>query len=193
MAWKLSVVLAFAIVWLAAPAVRAESDTPECCDYNGLYAGIGGGYAIEDFDGGNSDNGSYVNLRLGYRFLDFVALEALGEFEPEFDGKSGRYTSGHTSIWSGFVNAKVYPAARWTGFVQPYLLAGGGWMWGDTKDSPTGKFDDNGFAGRFGLGIDFFITEHVFLTTDAAYLLPATGDGKALDQVLVGGALQYRF
>jgi len=28
MAWKLSVVLAFAIAWLAAPAVRAESDTP---------------------------------------------------------------------------------------------------------------------------------------------------------------------
>lgn len=192
MVWKLSVVLAFAIAWLPAPAVRAESDNPECCDYNGLYVGVGGGYSFEDFDGGNSDNGAYVNARVGYRFLDFLAVEALGEFMPEFAGKSGRYTSGHTSIWSGWLNTKLYPAARWTGLVQPYLLAGMGGMWGDTKKSPTGKFNDNGFAGRFGAGIDFFLTEHVVLTADGAYLLPING-AKELDQVLVGGALQYRF
>ena len=195
MVWKLSVVLALAMAWLPAPAARADSgsETPECCDYNGLYVGVGGGIALEDFDGGNADDSGYVNARVGYRFLDFLAVEGMGEFMPHFNGKSGRYLSADTSIWSGWLNAKVYPTAHLTGLVQPYLLAGIGGMWGDTKGGlSTNNINDNGFAGRFGLGIDFFLTEHVFLTADAAYLLPA-GDAKALDQVLVGGALQYRF
>jgi opacity protein-like surface antigen len=190
MHWKLTAVLAFSLTLFAAPAVRADSDTPECCDYNGLFAGIGGGYAFEDFDRGKAGNGAYANLRLGYRFLDIVAIEGLGEFMPHFDGQGGRYAGGETSIWSGFLNLKVYPTARLTGFVQPYLLAGAGVMFGNTHDGP--EHDDNGFAGRFGAGIDFFLTEHVIFTTDAAYLSPI-GDASPLDQVLVGGALQYRF
>ena len=192
MVWKLSVVLALAMVWLPAPAVLADSDTPACCDYNGLYVGVGGGYAIEDFDDGNADNGGYVNARVGYRFLDFLAVEGMGEYMPHFNGESGQYLSADTSIWSGWLNAKVYPTARLTGFVQPYLLSGMGGMWGDTKGGFPSHVNDNGFAGRFGAGIDFFLTEHVFLTTDAAYLLPI-GDASELDQVVVGGALQYRF
>jgi len=193
MLWKLTAVLAFSLAWLPAPAVRAD-DTPECCDYNGLYVGVGGGFAIEDFDGGNADNGSYVNARVGYRFLDFLAVEGMGEYMPHFNGKSGRYLSADTSIWSGWFNTKLYPTARWTGFIQPYLLAGVGGMWGDTKGGvlALNQINDNGLAGRFGTGIDFFLTEHLFLTTDAAYLLP-TGDAHELDQVVVGGALQYRF
>jgi hypothetical protein len=67
-------------------------------------------------------------------------------------------------------------------------------MWGDTKGgaAPFGHINDNGPAGRFGLGADFFLTEHVFLTVDSAYLLP-WNDASELDQVLVGGALQFRF
>jgi len=193
MLWKLTAVLAFSLAWLAAPVVRAESgsDGRECCDYNGFYAGIGGGYSFESFNGGNAGNSAVVNGRVGYRFLDFLALEALGEFMPRFNGKSGRYNSANTSLWTGSLNAKLYPAARWTGFIQPYVLAGAGWMWEDTKGGGNNQ-NDNDFAARFGGGIDFFLTEHIFLTTDAAYLVPA-GDVKRLDQVLVGGAIQYRF
>lgn len=192
MLWKLTAVLAFSLACLPAPAVRAD-DTPECCNYNGFYIGVGGGFAIEDFDGGNADNGAAVNARVGYRFLDFLAIEGMGEYMPHFNGKSGTYLSADTSIWSGWLNAKLYPTARWTGFLQPYLLAGAGGMWGDTKGGLVlNNLNDNGFAGRFGAGIDFFLTEHVFLTTDAAYLAP-TGDASNLDQVVVGGSLQYRF
>ena len=135
-----------------------------------------------------------MNARVGYRFLDFLAIEGMGEFMPHFNGKSGRYLSADTSIWSTWLNAKLYPTARWTGLLQPYLLAGVGGMWGDTKGGVTAlnNINDNGFAARFGAGIDIFLTEHLFLTTDAAYLLP-TGDASELDQVVVGGALQYRF
>jgi opacity protein-like surface antigen len=194
MLWKLTAVLAFSLAWLPASAVRAaDGDTPECCDYNGFYLGVGGGYAIELFDGGEADNGWYVNARVGYRFLDFLAVEGIGEYEPHFNGKSGNYNSADVSIFSGWLAGKLYPAARWTGWFQPYLLAGGGYMWGDTKG---GIFDsnnaDNGPSGRFGAGVDLFLTEHLFLTIDGAYLLPWNDAGN-LDQTLVGGALQYRF
>jgi hypothetical protein len=53
MAWKLSIVLAFAIAWLAAPAVRAESDTRNAAITTACAES--GGYAFEDFDR-NSNN-----------------------------------------------------------------------------------------------------------------------------------------
>ena len=117
MLWKLTAVLAFSLAWLPASAVRADGDTPECCNYNGFYIGVGGGFAIEDFDKGGADNSAVANLRVGYRFLDFLAIEGLGEFEPHFNGKSGNYLSADVQIWSGWLNAKVYPVARWTGCV----------------------------------------------------------------------------
>jgi opacity protein-like surface antigen len=88
----------------------------------------------------------------------------------------------------------LYPAARWTGWLQPYLLAGAGYMWADTKGgvAPLGHVNDNGPSGRFGAGVDIFLTEHVFVTVDGAYLRP-WNDASEFDQVLVGGALQYRF
>ena len=84
----------------------------------------------------------------------------------------------------------MYPTARWTGFFQPYLLAGVGYMFGDVD----GGFndDDNGIAGRFGVGIDWYLTEHFYMTTDGVYLLPGM-DATEFDQVIVGGALNYRF
>lgn len=191
MLWKLTAVLAFSLAWLSAPVARAEGETPECCDYNGFYAGIGGGYSFESFNGGNAGNSGVVNGRIGYRFLDFVAIEGLGEYMPEFNGKSGRYNGTKTALWTGNLNAKLYPAARWTGFVQPYVLAGVGWMFEDTDGSPNGR-SKNGFMARYGGGIDWFVTEHFYLTTDAAYINPQ-GGAKRFDQVVVGGALNYRF
>jgi opacity protein-like surface antigen len=193
MLWKLVAVLAFSLAWLPASAVRAQGDTPECCNYNGPYIGLGGGFAKELFDNGDAENGGYINARLGYRFLDFLAVEALGEYEPNFDGRTGEFAGADVSTWAGYGNAKVYPTARWTGWVQPYVLAGLGYMWADVKGGPIFNNDaNNGPAGRFGGGIDMFLTEHVFFTIDGNYLMPWNDAGE-LDQWLVGAALQYRF
>ncbi len=192
MHWKLTAVLALSLAWISAPAARAEDgETPECCDYNGPFIGAGGGYSFESFNGGNAGNSAVVNLRVGYRFQDFFALEGLGEYMPYFDGHSGIYNGAHTALWGGFLNAKIYPAARWTGFIQPYVLAGAGWMFENTSSGGNGN-NDNGFAARYGGGIDFFLTDHIYFTTDAAYIQP-NGHIKRLDQVVVGGALNYRF
>jgi len=192
MLWKLTAVLAFSLAWLPASAVRAD-DNPECCNYNGFYIGVGGAFAKELFDKGDTDSGAEVNARVGYRFLDFLAVEAFGGYEPHFNGNSGQYTSADVSIWEGFGNLKVYPLARWTGWVQPYALAGLGYMWADTKGGVlANNVNDNGPSGRFGGGIDMFLTEHVFFTIDGAYLNP-WNDASEFDQWLIGGALQYRF
>ena len=190
MLWKLTAVVALSLAWLAAPVARAEGEA-ECCDYNGFFAGVGGGYSFESFNGGNAGNSGLVNLRAGYRFLDFVALEGLAEYMPYFDGHSGKYNGAHTALWTTSLNAKLYPAARWTGFMQPYLLAGVGWMWERTNGGGADT-SDNGFLARYGGGIDWFLTEHLYLTTDAAYLQP-NGRVTRFDQVVVGGALNYRF
>ncbi len=191
MHWKLTAVLAFSLALVSAPAAWAGDEIPECCDYNGLFVGAGGGYSFESFNGGNAGNSGVANLRIGYRFLDFVALEGLGEYMPYFNGKSGKYNGAHTALWTGNLNAKLYPAARWTGFVQPYVLAGIGAMFERTSSGGNGS-SDSGFMARYGGGIDWFLTEHLYLTTDAAYLQP-NGHVTRFDQVVVGGAVNWRF
>ena len=190
MLWKLTAVLAFSLAWLPASAVQAD-DTPECCNYNGPYIGLGGAFAEEMFDRGGANAGAAINARLGYRFLDFLAVEALGEYEPYFKGTSGKFDSADISTWAGYGNAKLYPVARWSGWFQPYALAGLGYMFGDVEGNNQHE-NENGPSGRFGAGVDMFLTEHVFFTIDGAYLLP-WNDASELDQWLVGGALQYRF
>jgi opacity protein-like surface antigen len=191
MQWKLTAVLALSLAWLSAPVARAEGETPECCDYNGPYIGAGLGYTFEHFGGGNAGNSGVANIRIGYRFLDFVAIEGLGESMWDFNGKSGRYNGADIDIWSGWLNAKLYPAARWTGFIQPYALVGLGWVFEDTSGGGNNR-NRNDIAQRYGGGIDWFVTEHLYLTTEAAYLDPR-GDVNQLNNTYVGGAINWRF
>jgi len=191
MQWKLTAVLALSLAWLSAPVAWAEGETPECCDYNGLFIGAGGGYSFAHFDGGNAGDSGAANIRIGYRFLDFFAIEGLGESMWDFNGKSGRYNGADTDIWSGWLNAKLYPAARWTGFIQPYALVGLGWVFEDTSGGGNNR-NRNDIAQRYGGGIDWFVTEHLYLTTEAAYLDPR-GDVNQLNNTYVGGAINWRF
>lgn len=191
MHWKLTAVLAFSLALLSAPAAWAEGETPECCDYNGLFVGAGGGYSFEHFGGGNAGNSAVVNFRIGYRFLDFFAIEGLGEQMPNYNGKSGRYNGASTDLWNGWLNLKIYPAARWTGWFQPFALAGLGWVFEDTSGGGNNR-NRNDIAQRYGGGIDWFITEHLYLTTEAAYLDPR-GDVNQLNNTVVGGAINWRF
>jgi hypothetical protein len=192
MHWKLTAVLALSLAWLAVPEARAQDTTPDCCDYNGFYAGVGGAYDFERFPNGGSGNGWEVNARVGYRFLDYLALEGMGVHERDYSGKSGQFAGKKTYIWSGWLNAKVYPFGRLTGFMQPYGLVGGGYQWANIDGAPPTDHTANVWAGRFGAGIDWYLTQHFMVTTDAAYILPQ-GDSKSLERITVGGALQYRF
>jgi opacity protein-like surface antigen len=218
---KLSAALVFTLVCLAAPHARADDaatgdeaktgdaapaaeeepsdseasadDDAEAFDRDGWYAGIGGGGAIEYFDRGNSGNSGIAQIRAGYRFLRFAALEAQLEYTPKFEGKSGRYAGVDTATFGTWANIKGYPTAPWTGRFQPYAMVGVGWWWERrTGSAINGSQEDGAFVSRYGGGIDVYVTKNIVLTAESAWVLP-TGGLDDLTQVQIVGAIQYRF
>jgi hypothetical protein len=196
MPWKLSAVLAIALVWLSAPSARAGesgNDAEPVYDRDGWYVGFGGGYAMEMFEGGSSGDSGFAQIRAGYHFLRFVAAEVQLEYTPKFNGDSGRYAGVDTATWAAWANFKGYPTAPWTGCVQPFGLVGVAWMWERrTGTGISGSDEHGGFAARFGGGIDFYVTKNIVVTAESAWVLP-TGSVHELNQLQIGGALQYRF
>ena len=72
-------------------------------------------------------------------------------------------------------------------------MIGLAWMWERlTGPAVNNSIEEGGFAARFGGGIDFYVTRNIMITTEVAYVLP-TGQLDDLDQMQLGGALQYRF
>ncbi len=207
---KLSAVLVCSLVcslvWLAVPSAHAaEADDEEASasndaddekpayDRDGWYAGIGGGGAIALFDDGDSADSGFAQIRAGYHFLRFAALEAELEYTPRFHGKSGRYDGVDTATFGAWANIKGYPMAPWTGCVQPFGMIGVGWWWERLSGSAVDGVDQKGgFVSRYGGGVDFYVTRNVMVTTEAAWVLP-TGHLGDLKQVQIGGAVQYRF
>lgn len=175
-------------------ADEAEEESDELAyDRDGWYAGIGGGITIENFQGGSANDTGFGNLRAGYRFLQFGAVEAQLEYTPKFNGQSGRYSGVNTGLFGTWANFKGYPTAPWTGPVQPYAMIGIGWWWARHWGSNvSGVEHDGDFVSRFGGGVDFYVTRNIVLTVESAYVVP-TGDLRRLDQVQVGGVFQYRF
>ena len=153
-------------------------------DQPGFYLGVGGLYAIENFDSGgfDFDNGPGFNFRLGYRLAPHWAIEAMGERVDKFDIKGGGLS---IDTWTGTLNSKFFFL---TNRFQPYGLFGLGFMRGHASSSVT----ETDLALRFGGGLDSYITEHWVVTTEVSYVLP-TGDVDGVDYVSLGAGIQYRF
>ena len=182
--------------------IIAPAFSQEPTDYSrsGFYIGIGGLYAIEDFDNTGPlefDNGPGVNFRLGYRFHPNIAVEAMGERVDAFDlnlSRSGFLGSGKAEIntWTGTVNAKFFAL---TERFQPYGLLGIGAMRAEAKAKGPGgsaKTDDTDLAFRFGGGVDSYITENWLINLEVSYVRP-TGDVDDINYYSLGGGIQYRF
>ena len=177
----------------ASVSEAAADDDEPIYDRDGWYAGIGAGVAIETFEHGSADDSGFVQVRAGYHFLRFASLDAQLEYTPKFKGGSGRYAGVDTATFGVLGNIKGYPTAPWTGRFQPFGMIGLGWWWERQWGSAVNGVDqDGGFVARFGGGLDVYVTRNVVLTAEAAYVLP-TGHIGALNQVQIGGAVQYRF
>lgn len=188
MSWsKVAAVLA-AVVVLAAPVSGFASDGDSEFGRSGPYVSGSAMYGFENFSGKAADptpdNSWGYNLRGGYRFNEYFALEAL--WEQYVDFKNGG-DNGSTDQWIGALNAKVYP---FDGLVQPYVAAGLGW-WQVNDDRPANG-DDSGLGVRFGLGLDFYLSRNWALTTEVGYLLP-TGGGSDYQVIPLSLGVIYRF
>jgi len=138
----------------------------------GGYLGIGGTYAFHWFPGNFDDdvtggtavkteNGGGLNVRGGYRFNSWAALEAEYEWIAGFENKVAGSKIFDLSYHTVTANGKfVYPG--WGRF-QPYGLVGVGFtvLLLDSRRDQGSSLDDStvGFAGRVGAGLDVYLTQ----------------------------------
>jgi hypothetical protein len=158
-----------------------------------------------------------VHARAGYRFHPRFAAEAHLEYLPgsEIHADTFRFQTDFVKLSALTVTADV-KAYLLTGMVQPFAIIGAGWMktYGkDTRIDPftefgqleAGRFlpkaakidvDDSGFVGRFGGGLDFYVTQDVSLGASASYVLPFGGSwdtGFDYNYISIDWGIQYRF
>jgi len=158
----------------------------------GFYAGIGGLYAIENFDvdtGVEVDNAPGFNFRLGYRIIPNFAIEAMGERVDNFELKNA--VGLEVDTWTGTLNGKVFFL---THRFQPYGLLGLGIMrfYAKLRQGFGSNETETDLAIRYGGGLDSYITENWVANLEITYVLP-TGDVKDVDYFSFGGGIQYRF
>ncbi len=180
-------------------------------DRNRFYVGAGPLWALSNFDdrhaivrqgGGrtavaetdDAGNAWGADARVGYRFHPQLAIEGQGQYYGNFsiDGRvPGATASQHVADLEGFsftTNLKVFPI---TGRVQPYFLAGAGFLWARFSDARGGN-EALTFAGRGGLGVDFYLDENVALNVEGTYLLP-TDHLNDFQMAGITGGLQLHF
>ena len=155
-ALKLLVAIGVSLMFLS-PAFGEESSN---YSRSGFYLGVGGLYAMENFDTGRGvdvDNGPGFNFRLGYRFHPNIAVEAMGERVDDFDLENA--IGLNVDTWTGTVNGKAFLL---TDRFQPYGLLGIGFMRAHSKIRSGFNVDndDTDLAYRFGGGLDSYITEN---------------------------------
>jgi opacity protein-like surface antigen len=180
-------------------------------DYSrtGAYVGVGGQLAIEDWGdaGGFGLNPGYGGqLLLGYRSRDWIAAE----FEVVYTQFEADELFGDATIEFDFVtytlNAKVFPSylladgAEPARKLQPYLKLGLGGMHVDADLNVGGGGDSaegDGFALRFGGGLDWYINEQFLVFLDGSYTAPFGDDVRdgsdAFNTFVIGIGVGYRF
>lgn len=161
-----------------------------------------------------------INARVGYRAASWFAAELEYEWMSRYDVKvGGNLGPGGTALSGKLYDIEGHTLTlntRWIlpiWRVQPYLLLGAGYSHSDLGRGPVAPaleaqdpdIDIQGggreaFAGRAGLGIDFHLTDHLVLQTEATALY-TTQDFKKPDQgaiddlyyLSLSAGLQYRF
>ncbi len=201
--------------WAAAIAEGDNGAGKDEYARRGWLVGVGGSYAIESFEDDlesdlqdvvgspvdlSVDNSLGINGRAGYRchrrFSAEVEVEWLNGFDSDVSAPGfGKFATIDFEPLVVTANVKGYFL---TGRYQPFLLVGGGGMTAKAKVKSTvppllsATERLNGFAMRFGGGIDLYATKHVVVSVGADYVLPF-GDLKDLDYISIGWGFEYRF
>ena len=185
----------------ALPLENEDLDRPR------FYLGIDALVGIEDLDVGNQPvGGSSVNvditdqnwgggMRAGYRFHPHLAAELQGQYNGLYEVRGntvGRPNLGSVEIITSTANLKAY-ALR--GPIQPYVLGGVGIMWADTEDRVSGTklpLGDVEFAGRGGLGVDFYLSPMLAVNLEGSYVA-AAGGLAGYGVAALGAGVQWHF
>ena len=188
---------------LALPLENEDLDRPR------FYLGIDALVGIEDIDVGKqpfgpggssigvdvSDQNWGGGMRAGYRFHPHLAAELPGQYNGLYEVKG--QTVGHPSLGSVEIitttaNLKAFVLR---GPIQPYVLGGVGVMWADTEDRVAGAklpLGDVEFAGRGGLGVDFYLSPMLAVNLEGSYVA-AAGGLAGYNVAALGAGVQWHF
>ena len=133
--------------------------------------------------------------RIGYRFLDWLAVEAQAEVLNSIkiklhDQADGTDSRSKATFFTAMANAKGYLL---TERFQPYVLGGAGY--GYAVLNPPGdasKDRSSGFVAQFGVGADYYVTDNLGLMTEVTYVWP-TGGVNDYDNVTISFGAMLRF
>ena len=193
--------------FVAAGIARADDDPYA---KNGVYLGVGASYGVPLFDNSIEDalpgdahvsNTWGVNGRLGYRFHKFLAVEAEYEWLSHFGMRINGNALGNASLQTITANLKVIaPYRQW----QPYVLVGFGPTFASVDTAPGSQFahDHTSYSTRFGLGVDYYLSENVALNLGSEFVVNTakmqsnvTGDNssRGFDYYSAQGGLTFKF
>jgi opacity protein-like surface antigen len=168
---KKVLVLTIVIMLVFCKASLAEQN-----DFKQLYIGIGGSYALEDFQRVHPLDDSWgINAKLGWRFHELVQLQFDFDYLNKFegDGKQEQF-QGEVKVLTYILSLKGYFPVSYRN-IAPFLIAGGGVMYADADVKPSSG-DEPGFAPhetgsclKFGGGFDFFINERWTIGVEGNY------------------------
>jgi opacity protein-like surface antigen len=163
-------------------------------------------FSLDNID----DDGFGVSGRVGYRCHPHVSAELQFDWMENWDGmiaENGMPMNDTARNFQFELETLVFTTNvkghLLTGRYQPYVLLGLGFMRTEIKTRDISGGAIPGFAaearerkvnvaGRFGGGLDFYLTENVVVTAEGSYLMPA-GKLDGLDYYTFGLGLQYRF
>ena len=183
----LALILASALL-ASASAAQDEFSRP------GPYVQLAGTYAICDYTPSNGslpdcsdyfDSSLGFNVRAGFRFNRFFSVEGQVEWLSGFDAKNPSqfdatdsqgtpysFTQVQSESVAYTINARFYPIE---GRIQPYALAGLGGenFWINTNYGQTDTMTS--FVGRFGGGLDIYLTPNLALSGEFTYVVATEG------------------
>ena len=161
-----------------------------------FYIGIGGSYAVEDFDvdeleasleGIASDSDVDfddtwgLNLKAGYHVNNWLSLEFDFDYLSEFEADEGLDVLGIPVDLDAELDVTTYMAVfKFTCVLEPlkpFIVAGGGMMDADVdaKASALGvsasdSESETDTCAKLGLGVDFFATKSVSIGLEGSYV-----------------------
>ena len=188
--FKLSIAILFTITFISSISQADENA--------GWYGGLSVGSAFENFDlpsGVDTDDSIVLGAQLGFRYKtdnDSVhpALEFKFRWFDDFDVDYLGSDVAEVEAWSISLRPKVYFG---NSTVQPYLLAGVGWMDGELSiPALSYSVSESDLLLEVGGGIEFMVGSRTSLFIEADYLLPQ-GDLEDFEVWEVGAGLNIRF
>jgi opacity protein-like surface antigen len=182
-----------------------------------FYIGIGGSYALEDFDVDyvvevqgtarivdmDFDDTWGLNGKVGYHVNDWASFEFDFNYLSEFEAEESLVVLDIPVDEDGKVDITTYMAlAKFTCVlepVKPYIVAGGGIMDADfdAKASALGESasdskSETDTCAKFGLGVDFFAAKSISIGLEGSYVW-GFGDLEKISYYNLSLGLGYHF